>query len=529
MKFSDRLTACFSEITAPSRLKDGARYLLILGVTLIIAWQVHYAWILITTPYQAEYREGAILVLTDALMHRTNPFILGNHPLMNNNYGFLYNLVVLPFAVPFGNTLLVHRAISFVFIMLSSALVVWVLIKKETAIPFALAGGGLLMGCLLYSMTPLARPDSLGTFLFLAALIIPWYQKFNFPSLVISGVMSLSAFLAKPYFLLSIGIVAGYIFLFVSKKRGLIFGLAVFGFLALALLLMNKYLELYLLDIVFNNLSNSGLSVSHLQAQTILFIEIFLPCFMIIILKNQFFKEIHFDIVIFSKPNIHLDLTHLDRPFSNKMMDFFAFILFCTSAAVVLLLGKHVGASMIYFYQLVVAPLILVVFRGLDFSHSLSALIVPLVLVNLILVCFWILRPNSLSAFDRREWEELYQYVTTSNSILNSPVLVSEMIRLGKLPVDSGQTEYFYSTKPYPPTIFAPDFKKVTHQGQKYLRSIRIAVMHQQYDRIMITHNKALTLSNRRLISQYYVLIKIIGVSMPQTSQYWTVEVWEPK
>ena len=134
-----------------------------------------------------------------------------------------------------------------------------ILIRKlKVGIPYALSGVGLILGSLLFFVTPLARPDGLGELLFLITVLLPWYRDFDNRSLVLSAICGLLAFLAKPYFVLSLGIIAAYTFLFVSKKRGILFGIGAVGLLVLILSTLNIFFEYYFLDVIMNNQANSS-------------------------------------------------------------------------------------------------------------------------------------------------------------------------------------------------------------------------------------------------------------------------------
>ena len=181
--------------------------IMILGLIFIALWLLYYAWLIIANPYQAEYREGSILLMTDFFTRGVNPFLLEYQPLMNSNYGFLYNLIVLPFAIKFGNSLAIHRLISILFIIASGVLIGVTLVKNRVSLPFAFSGGILVTACLFFSITPLARPDAFGEFLFLSSILFPWYFGFSRRSLMASVMFGIFAFLAKPYFLVSLIIV----------------------------------------------------------------------------------------------------------------------------------------------------------------------------------------------------------------------------------------------------------------------------------------------------------------------------------
>lgn len=58
--------------------------------------------------YQHEYMEGAALKVTKLYLNQENPFDIMKQPQDTYVYGFLYSLVVFPFAKGYGNTLVVH-------------------------------------------------------------------------------------------------------------------------------------------------------------------------------------------------------------------------------------------------------------------------------------------------------------------------------------------------------------------------------------------------------------------------------------
>lgn len=151
------------------------------GALILFSWFLYFSFSTIAIPYQIEYREGAAQVMTQILLIDGNPFSLEYQPLGMNNYGIAYNLLVLPFAKWFGNTLMVHRGISFVALLASFLLVVKTvfLLKKDALISIlcgvfiivALAGRGGLG----------AFPSAMGSFLFLAGLLIPLIYSFSYP------------------------------------------------------------------------------------------------------------------------------------------------------------------------------------------------------------------------------------------------------------------------------------------------------------------------------------------------------------
>ncbi|MBK7449414.1 MAG: hypothetical protein IPJ47_08275 [Anaerolineales bacterium] len=108
---------------------------LLVGTLISVFWSLYFARITISTPYQIGFREGAPQVLTSMLIHGENPYIFENHPLAFNNYSIAYSTAVLPFALLFGNTLHIHRWVTFIFILLSTTFGFWVVFSRGRSFP----------------------------------------------------------------------------------------------------------------------------------------------------------------------------------------------------------------------------------------------------------------------------------------------------------------------------------------------------------------------------------------------------------
>jgi hypothetical protein len=501
-KISLLITRASSVLTSEKVLKI-FRWLLIAGLIFFIPWLLVYAGNVIVTQGPVGYREGADILLTDYLLHGKNPFFLQNQPLMNTNKGAFYNLVMLPFVAVFGNTLAIHRTLSIFFIVLSCALIVWSLIRFKTSLPYAIAGGTIVFAGLLFYTGPISRADGLGTFLYLAAGVIPFIRKFDRTSLTISALAGILAFFTKPYFILSVGVVALYLFLFKSKKKGFVFGAITMLFLLVICMAVRKFFPLYFLNTILNNASNGAEHVDFLINQLIRFSEIFAPVILIFLLTNPI---------------------RLNQPFAQIPYDYFGFFFLCATAAI-LVLGQNSGNYMVYLFQLMTPPLVILAFKNLDCMHKWSAITVPLIILNLVLLCFGMLYPNTPPSGD--QWKEVNQLLSISKKVLNSPVLVPEMVRLGMQPIDSGSSEYYYRTEPYSGNLFAPFYSITKMRGDDYLYEIETTIKEKGFDRIIITSGYS-SLAKLDLIRQYYVHIKDFHISMPQSNENWDLEYWEP-
>jgi hypothetical protein len=135
-----------------------------------------------------------------------------------------------------------------------------------------------------------------------------------------------------------------------------------------------------------------------------------------------------------------------------------------------------------------------------------------------------------LSQRSSSEWRELYDYVYSAESILNSPVIVSALIERNILPVDSGQTEYYYFiVNPYPQTgLLGPEYSLFQRRGEEYKELIFRSIRDKRYDRLILTENQWISSMFTSIIEENYILVDKVKVQMPQVSQNWTIEIWEP-
>jgi hypothetical protein len=91
---------------------------------------LNYHYHIIACPYPLEYREGANILPTDLLLQGKNPFDYLNNPQSANLYRIFYNLLVFPFAIIWGPTLLLHRIVSGCFLY-ACCLIIFIILRKD--------------------------------------------------------------------------------------------------------------------------------------------------------------------------------------------------------------------------------------------------------------------------------------------------------------------------------------------------------------------------------------------------------------
>jgi hypothetical protein len=497
---------------------------------ILLVWFLYFSFSTIVMPYQIEYREGAAQVMTQILLKGGNPFSLEYQPLGMNNYGIGYNLFALPFAKLFGNTLIIYRSVSFAFLcacLLLIAKTVWTL-KKDALLSVV---SGIFMGVILAGRGGLgAFPATMGAFLFLAAIIIPFLYSFHYPSLVASALLSILAYYTKPYFVIGFGVVAVYTFIFISKQKGILYSLfflLVFG----ALFGVVRYVfKLYFIDTFISNLSNANPLPGYLRKQLVELGAEFYPSLLVISALLFFNLQKYSPTHMLRKGfPARSNFLQWDTPLINIPINYFAFAFVFCYLGFALVLGSHAGSYMTYAYQLVLPPLVLWLLQMLNLKNRASVIALGLLFGNILMLEIFLLNPTLLRQSDSVAWRNLYNYIENSKRVVNSPVVASALIEADILPVDSGQTEYYYSIQPYSDnTLLGPGFETIRRNGITYRQTIENAIRNHKFDRIFTTEGYG-NLIALDVISQYYVQVDTVTIDMPQTDQTWVIGIWEPQ
>jgi hypothetical protein len=505
-----------------------SRGLLLAGAFTSVVWIVYFSIVTIAMPYQIELREGTALVITRLLLMGKNPFTFENHPLAMTNYGIGYNLVVLPVAALFGSTLFVHRTVTFVLILFSAAICFLAVYKKNKEISLALICATFVAASLIGRGGIGAFPSATGAFLFLVAVLVPYLRSFDTSSLVASAFISLFAFYTKPYFILSFGIVAAYLFLFVSKMKAGVYSLLFTSFFSIVFLGVRVVLPLYFIDTLTGNINNIQKSPEHLKAQLIQLFFYFYPTLVLAIIifikelskrrPGQFFN---------STSKRTFNLFNWQQPFINHSMDYLFYSSVCSFLAFVLILGPHKGNYLVYAYQIIIPLFFCWLFQNVDLNHKLGFAAVLLILLNLFLWEKETLNPVMLKQRDSKEWAELYGYVSSAKNVLNNSVVTSEIVEMGIMPVDAGQTLVYYIMPYKDNNLFGPSYSSWHENGVKYTKYVDQNIKNKNFDLVVTTMEKA-DFYHVKLLDENYSLVTKIKVEMPQTDQNWTMLLWRP-
>ncbi|MFN8432696.1 MAG: hypothetical protein U0V18_01685 [Anaerolineales bacterium] len=499
-------------------------WILLVGALISILWSVYFARVIITTPYQIGFREGAPQVLTSMLLNGENPYIFENHPLAFNNYSIAYSIAVFPFALIFGNTLHVHRFVTFIFIVLSTTFGFWVVYKRGQNFGTALICSAFIMVGFIGRGGIGSAPTTMGTFLFLTAIFIPYLRSFDNTSMFVSMLLALLALHTKAYFVLSLGVVLSYVFLFISKKKALTHFSAFLVLFLISFIAIRLIYPLYFIDVFRGNVSNTFRTVQHLMEQLMWLSIYFAPVLLLSIFtlwKKTFQKAATF--------KVKVDLSALDTSFISSSCDYFLYVFITSLIAFILVLGSHVGNYLSYAYELVVPTFLFWFFTNFEQKKSFNIISTLLILLNLSYWQYMTNNPEMLAERNSVEWQKLFSYLKPGMNILNSPTVTSRLIELGIRPIDSGQTDYYYTMKPYPDNILlGPTFEEFQKDGEDYTQEINQSIASQEYD-LIVTSKDVEVFYNLELIPQYYEMSDQLVLYMPATEQKWVVQIWEPK
>ena len=489
---------------------------------------------IIAFPYQLELREGAIQLSTHALLNGINPYALANNPIYINDHGILYNLLVLPFAALFGNSLQLHRLINALLILGQLLLMAKVMRLQKTSWQAIFIAVLFMWLGQIFHTSPTARSDTLGELLFLLTLFIPLIYKFNIPSLLISVILGVLSYQVKTYFFLGVIITGSYLFFFISKRKALLYAASVGALSLISILIINHYLETYFANTLYLYNAVTTRNYAHLLKQSIKFIRdywglLFIGIGVVLNIVNRTW------ISNFTKTKI--DIKHINTSLLSIHLDFLLYCLIITFSSVLLILGAHSGTIQVYFYHLITPFLVMLILMYIDKQKLHQNWFMLLAVLTLLTQSYENLKPDFLP-FENPDWLKLEARISKAKLVLNSPLDISILIEQGKPVAMSGLTQYYfmYPTKPF---FLYMDPEKMKEEGQLYLGQIVSKIKNKEYDFLETIQNENYEIfligerlnspqSDPSFISDYYHLVDSLTIPMPHTFEEWKIGIWEP-
>jgi hypothetical protein len=495
-----------NEVAAPRRVATIAAG----TAALMCGWLVILHLRMIVSPAPQEMREGAIIWITRLVLEGRNPYVLAELPASSSAYGIVYRLVVLPFARIFGNGYTVHRAVSAVSIASACVVLYHVLRRQGTGFLLSAIGVMLFYASSVYFVAPLARPDGLGVFFCLASIACLFTDDLTpgwFAAGLIFGLLALltKIYLAFPPFIMSL-----YVFLFVSPKRGLIYGVATLTAALVTLFTMTLFYPAYITMSLVDNMNSAAYyNVDHMKRQTIDWMLYSLP--LTVALLFLLVRA-----VTRTSPAQWIRSTPSPFAFGAAVN---ATVFFCVFAG-------HAGAHMTYMFHLVTPLLLVAMWPALDERSWAGAIVAVALPVAFMANAHYF--PLTFGRFRAAEatFAQLSDVIRTHQHVLGSTEVAGPIALAGQPVFDSGHSQYFGEAgiKSRIPGLVPA--ASIDARWKAFLTEIKSGIVERRFD--LIIRNRRPGLIPDGLVAAHYKRVATIDVDFPWGAQRWPLDLWEP-
>lgn len=494
---------------------------------------LRYHYLFMVNPYPEEYRIGTYLMDTDLILRGKDQFALSHLPVWFNVYGIFYHYVAAPFVLIFKDSLLAHRLLAEIIIMSFCAPIGLVVHRMG----LGMAGVSLavlhLYAAALYPGVPDPGPTGLAMLLFLLSVIIPWMSRFSYRGIGIGIASGLLGFYTKQYALLGIFYLVAYLFLFVSKKKGLwAFLVFVTGF-CLSVFLVSRLYPFYFYTTTLAMRHSFSYTFGHMVNQWLAFFFKQNPVLTVLVLW-LFWRE---------RAGIMRRLRSLrdrgiwhglrewktwDRPLFPEDGNLFLFCLLASAVIITLVMGRHTGQTLGYHFH-IFYPFFLI--YGFEAAKRLlrPLLAISFLSVNLVF-CYTFNAPQTYLPQDLEAWQKAVRLIEHHHNILHSPALAPVLFKESKPVYDAGKTcdmELATYTRTWVERRLFPRTGELKARWDDYRMEIQQKIERKEFDLIMLEDWSWMHV--RDIILQYYDYQGGLVLRMPYSQQTWWLEVWKPK
>ncbi|MCB0396011.1 MAG: tetratricopeptide repeat protein [Flavobacteriales bacterium] len=498
----------------------------VIGVKLLAD---HYR--LISCPYPLEYREAHTPATTHLMLKGGDPYELAQQPWYTNVYGVAFNYICYPVVMVFGEGYPVYRAIVGFFIWCCCITLYLLLQRLKVPRLESTAATLIFYASLLYFVTPMVRPDSFGLFLFMVSLFYPVISGYGWRSLVVSMVCCIVAFYAKPYFLLASAFLAAYMFLFVSKKQGLIYGCGFALLLLISVLVVDQRFETYFSNAFFIYTNYRIDKFDYMIRQLSAYVK-HSPGLIGLMMMGGYAGWRSF-----KGGSWKLNLKNPEAPAIASAIPLSAFVAVCIFLLFVYRLGQHQGAWLTYLFQLM-SPFLLLATLPAVFRASIRykrSLVMALLMINLGINAFAYLNHTGEVRYSEESWKLLKTLTEPANQVLNTPVIAMDLLQENKRVFDTGNSEYFQygGERNGIWSSFLSPHPEIQDRWMEARREVNQMIEQQKFDLIVLGRGPRY-LTDEAFYSRYYTLLVTIPIRMPHATmreeiQRFDVGVWEPK
>lgn len=518
------------------------------GILLLLAL-LHNHFQLITHEVPLDYNETGMLVITGTIAEGENPYSLESQPNRTSVYPVLYNSLVAPLSLVFGNSLVLHRAVAAIFILASCTLCYLVTQRAANSHPDSLAVAAMLYAGLLFYSTPIASPNSLGILLFLATIFVPWRFNFSNRSLCLALFLGILAFYAKQYFVACLGYVALYLFVSKSKKVGVIFGALAFTLFLISIIIVN-YTSPYFLD---NTIFGMKTAQDFVASKQTLFKQLgeycllYMPIFLVLgvlffdnALTKRAVPRVSDSVGLKNETRHFSGLTDMNAPLLVHKVNYFWFCFACSLAVIVLSIGKNPGNHLTYFFQLL-SPFFLM---GTIVAAARAGKLKWLSQLLLIAAFYssYTMLPRDFTVGEKN-WQQLRKVMSGADDIFASTIVLADIIEHGGETYLNGHTRYFSLAAGNKPSFFVRKNPEETVAGiwEKHTKRIYAKIKAQEFDLIILDPWLFLPAVEagaifkpssvaQSLLEKHYQRSEVINVSLARRlgGGTYALQIWKP-
>ena len=526
-------------------------FILILLVFALLFKLVNYHLDVLFFPFQLEYREGSMLLLSSEISNGNLPYTLNNQPYLTDVYGCGYPLFSQFLTKFFGVNLFSLRLLTAVCIVFSSLFFYLYQIKYSISKYNALIFTIIFYSLNLFHCIPISRPDSLGFLFFIVALYLPVLKGYSKTSLYFSIFLSIIAFFTKSYFILAFPFTILYLFLFVDKLKSLKYLLIFFVCFFTIQILIHLIFDFYFIGTFGSQLFTFVYDLGHLLRQlNFYFFELLLiPSIIFIILAIRYiirkrtfiYKEIDQPFEYYR----YFDFKSMNSPFLSTRfkMDVNLFYFILAFILILIKLGGHTGQFGVYLIHFMSFSLLFLVSRKFDKITQLGFFIKNVIYILIIVNILLILPSKYDLNLDRSSFTKVDTLIKNNSKVLSTPIFASVLCKYKKPVYASGLTEYFWYVSemkkntniPKPIAIvkdrlFLSKINQAEKKALKYSEFIKTSVEKKYFNLILLdTSRYDDWLVSKNCLKRNYSIVDSVKINMFATYESFLVYVLKPK
>jgi hypothetical protein len=332
------------------------------------------------------------------------------------------------------------------------------------------------------------------------------YRRFAFGLLFAVLALLTKIYLAFPPFVYAL-----YVFLFVSPRRGLMYGVLATLTAVAVLWAMTWFFPAYVSVSVIDNINSSAYyDVDHMKRQTVDWLVFSLPLTVAVT-------------ILFVRSLVTGTVGGLFRRAPSP----FAFASLVNATVFLVFFGGHAGAHMTYLFHLVTPLLTIAVLPSVGALPWARAMVMVALPVAFAINAHYF--PLSFERFRNAEstFAALTAIINAHRDVLGSTEVAGPLALAGRPVVDSGHSQYFVnaaSTHRWPGFVPAD----VIHaRWDDFVGEIAAGINQRRFD--LIIRSRRSGLLPQALIKRHYTRVGTYEVDFPWGAQRWPLDLWEPR